>query len=142
MPKIVRTLTIATLLAATSALAQEATPAPEEFDGAFTWTAVDLSTVPMGEGQAAYVQETYIVNTDAEGPLAGLAARCVFMGVTDLATTGMRDTGTCVYQDAEGNQLWDRLEGVSAGNGAAYGGSGTWIGGTDRFEGASWGVHL
>ena len=129
------TLTAAALLAATGALAQEA--APQKFDSAFTWTVVELSKVPMGEGQEAYVQENFIVNTDTEGPLAGLAGRCLFAGVTDLTTSGLRETATCVLQDAEGNQLWERVQGASEGNEAPWEGTTTWIGGTGRFEGAS-----
>ena len=137
MPKTLPALTAAALLAATGALAQEAAPVPQEVEAAFTWTAVDISTVPMGESQAAYVQEGFLVISSADGPLAGLAGRCLFAGVTDLTTMGMRDTGTCVYQDAKGDQLWESMEGASEGNGAPYGGTGTWIGGTGRFEGAS-----
>ena len=78
-----------------------------------------------------------MVISATEGPLAGLAGRCLFTGVADLATMGVEDTGTCVYQDANGDQLWERVEGASACNGAPYTGTATWIGGTGRFEGAS-----
>jgi hypothetical protein len=91
----------------------------------------------MGEGQVASVSEVFVVTSGTEGPLAGLAARCVFMGVIDLTTSGLRDAGTCVYQDADGDQLWERVEEVSEGNGAPYAGTGSWIGGTGRFKGAS-----
>jgi hypothetical protein len=130
------TLTAVLLLAATGVLAQEAAPAPQEIEDASTWTAVEIATVPMGEGQEAYVQESFTVFSRTEGPLAGLAGRCLFAGVTNLATMGVEDTGTCVYQDANGDQLWERVQGASAGN-AAYAGTASWIGGTGRFEGAS-----
>ena len=137
MLKTLLTLTTAGLFAVTGALAQEAAPTPQEIETTFTWTSMDLSTVPMGESQMASVYESFMVIPATEGPLAGLAGRCLFGGVTDLATMGYEDTGTCVYQDANGDQLWERVEGASAGNGAPYEGTATWIGGTGRFEGAS-----
>ena len=137
MLKTLPTLTAAALLAATGALAQEAAPAPQEMEATFTWTSVDISSVPMGESQEAFVAENFMVISATEGPLAGLAGRCLFAGVSDLVTMGGEETGTCVYQDANGDQLWERVEGGSAGNGAPYRGTGTWIGGTGRFEGAS-----
>jgi hypothetical protein len=57
--------------------------------------------------------------------------------VTDLATLGLRYTGTCVYQDAEGNQLWEQVDGASEGESTPTTGTGTWTGGTGRFEEAS-----
>ena len=137
MLKTLPTLTTAALLAATGALAQEAAPAPQEFEAAFTWSTMDISSVPMGESQAAVVSESFLVFSATDGPLAGLAGRCLFAGVADLTTMGIQDTATCVFHDAEGNQLWERIEAMSEGNGAPYGGTGTWIGGTGRFEGAS-----
>lgn len=137
MLKTLPTLTAAALLAATGALAQEAAPPSQEIEETFTWTSVDLSTVPMGEGKVASAYESFMGFPATEGPLAGLAGRCLFAGVTDVATMGYEDSGTCVYQDANGDQLWERVEGASAGNGAPYEGTATWIGGTGRFEGAS-----
>ena len=137
MRKSFPTLAAAALLAATGARAQEAAPAPQEVEATFTWTQVDHPTMPMGEGQDAYASENFLVIADAEGPLAGLAGRCIVTGMTDLATMGSREAGTCVYQDAEGNQLWETIEGSSEGNGAPYVGKATWTGGTGRFEGGS-----
>ncbi|MBP1805315.1 hypothetical protein [Rubellimicrobium aerolatum] len=128
------TLTAALLLAATGALAQEA--APQEVEAPFTWSTVDAApTLPMGDGQEAYMADIYVVLSAAEGPLAGLAGRCMVIGVAVLATSAERNSGTCVYVDAKGDQLWKRIEGE--GNGAPFRGHGTFIGGTGRFEGAS-----
>jgi hypothetical protein len=131
-------LTAGLLVAATGALAQEAAPAPQEIESAFTWSAIDLTpTLPMGEGRDVYLIESFLVVSSTDGPLAGMAARCLVMGENDLATFGYTESGTCVYQDASGDQLWERFEGATEGNGAPSVGTATLIGGTGRFEGAS-----
>jgi len=120
------------------ALAQEATPAPRQIEVTYPWSATDtVPTLPMGEGQDAYLVETLAVVTSPDGPLAGMAGRCLISGVNDLVTFGYTEAGICVLQDASGDQLWDRLEGATEGNGAPSHGHGTWIGGTGRFEGAT-----
>lgn len=104
----------------------------------FTWSATEVTpNLPMGEGRDAYVVETSLVVSSSEGPLAGMAGRCLVTGENDLATFGYTEAGTCVYQDANGDQLWERFEGATPGNGAPSVGRSTWTGGTGRFEGAS-----
>ena len=138
MLKTLPTLTAVALLAATGALAQETSSAPQEIETAYTWSAIDvIPTMPMGEGRDVFLIESFLVFSSADDPLAGLAGRCFVMGENDLATFGYTEAGTCVYQDANGDQLWARFEGTNEGNGASTLGTGTWIGGTGRFEGAS-----
>ena len=67
----------AALPAATGALAQEADPSSQEFEAPYTYTVVDLSSMPMGRGQQAFVAESFLVHTAAEGLLAGLAGHAV-----------------------------------------------------------------
>ena len=136
-------LLVPLLLAATGVPAQETattTPqaAPQEVSVTFTWSSVDAGpTMPMGEGQEAFIAEGLVVVASAEGPLAGLAGRCLLTGTTDLATFGGSAMGTCVYVDANGDQLWERIEESSEGNGAPMIGHGAFSGGTGRFEGAT-----
>ena len=138
MPKILPALIAAAFLAAPGAHAQEAASAAPEVTETFTWSGVDVvPTMPMGEGQEAYLTESLLVISSTGGPLAGLAGRCLVAGVTDLTTMGASESGTCVYQDANGDQLWESIEGASEGNGAPFLGKATWTGGTGRFEGAS-----
>ena len=127
------------LLAATGVPAQEAAPAaPQEVSVTVTWSSVDAApTLPMGEGQEVFVSESLVVAASAEGPLGGLAGRCLLTGATDLSTFGGTAMGTCVYVDANGDQLWERIEEASKGNGAPAVGRGTFLGGTGRFEGAT-----
>lgn len=136
MRKTCMTLTSAALLAATGALAQESAPTTQEFEVTITSTGLVGTTMPMGKGQAAWIREGFLVISDTDGPLAGLGARCLQMGLA-LDAGIERIVNTCVYQDADGNQLWERSEFSTEGNGAPYVGKGTWIGGTGRFEGAS-----
>ena len=124
----------AALLAATGALAQEADPSSQEFEAPYTYTVVDLSSMPMGRGQQAFVAESFLVHTAAEGLLAGLAGHCLYTEIGNLKTT-LQAAGTCVLQDAQGNELWQSWEGAP--EGFIFRGKGTWIGGTGRFEGAS-----
>ena len=114
MLKTLPTLTTAALLAATGALAQEAAPTPQEIEATYTWSAIDvIPTMPMGEGRDVFLIESFLVFSSANDPLAGLAGRCFVMGENDLATFGYTEAGTCVYQDANGDQLWARFEGAS-----------------------------
>ena len=125
-------LLTALCLAATGPMAQEAATTSHEIEAAFTWSGVDAApTMPMGDGQEAFVSESLLVISSTEGPLAGLAGRCFQVGVTDLATMGSQDSGFCVYHDANGDQLWESIESTPEG------GRATWTGGTGRFEGAS-----
>ena len=138
VPPPILPLTAALILAATGALAQEAASAPHEVESTYTWSATDLTpTLPVGGGRDAYLVESFLVVSSSDGPLAGMAARCLVMGENDLATFGYTEAGTCVYQDANGDQLWERFEGATEGNGTPSIGIATVIGGTGRFEGAT-----
>jgi hypothetical protein len=137
VPKIMHPLALA-LLAAMPAMAQEAAPTEQQVEDTFTWSSVEAAPVlAMGEGQEISISEAYLVISSTDGPLAGLAGRCLVMTTTDLPTMGSRDVGTCVYMDANGDQLWESIEGGAESGEAAYVGSSTWTGGTGRFEGAT-----
>ena len=124
----------AVLLAATGALAQDADPVPQVFEAPYTYTVVDLSSMPLGGSQQAFVAESFLVHTATEGPLAGLAGTCLYTGIGNPEAT-LQAAGTCVFRDAQGSELWQSWEGEP--EGFIFKGKGSWIGGTGRFEGAS-----
>jgi hypothetical protein len=130
-------LASAALLAASQAVAQEGAAVSHAIEAAYTWSAVDLSSMAFGEGQIAYSTETYVVVSDRDGPLAGLAGRCLVAGTADMASGGYQYAGACVYQDADGHQLWARNQSAFAGGEAPTTSRAIWTGGTGRFEGAT-----
>ena len=122
-------------LAALGGLAQTALAEP--VDAPFTWSATTLGpSLKLGDSREIAPMESLVVFSVADGPLATLAGRCLILVSTDVTTMAEEDSGTCVFQNAEGHQLWERLDAKGDGKGPVKG-TGTWIGGTGPFQGAS-----
>ncbi len=122
------------MLLAGSGQAQEAGPV----SAAFTWSALDLSTLEMPDGQEAYTLESLIaVAPETKGPLSGLRGRCLLSGVRDPGAGRYAASGVCVHTDGDGDRLVMHLTEGAEGGGALATGVGRWAGGTGKFAGAS-----
>lgn len=127
---------LAALLAASAASAQEANSGAQEFETPYTNTTFELSRMDMGRGQWAFLAESFPLHAATEGPLAGLGGHCLYAGVARDGNGAVQASGTCIFQDAGGDQLWLSWDGLYDGT-SDFTGQGSWIGGTGRFEGAS-----
>ena len=68
------------LAIALPAWAQDAKPTEGRIDASFTWSLVDLASLPAGEGQSVSVSEVLLVITGNEpGPFDRLGGRCLFL---------------------------------------------------------------
>jgi len=124
------------LLTASPVLAQEAALAPQAFEAPFTTTAFELSRSPMAADTWAFAAESFPIHTATDGPLAGLGGHCFYAGVGQAGIGTTRASGTCVFRDAGNNELWQSWEGAYQSD-TVFAATGTWTGGTGRFEGAS-----
>jgi hypothetical protein len=108
------------------ALAQDARPAEGDIDVDFSWSSVELSSIPGPGGGSVTVSEAHLVLTGA-APFDKLAGRCLFQDVQ--AGESGESTGACALADADGDMLFEdvTLEGG--------GGRGTLTGGTGKFAG-------
>ncbi|MBP1805309.1 hypothetical protein [Rubellimicrobium aerolatum] len=136
MPKTIPIL-LAALLAASAAPAQEAAPGAQEFEISYSNTTFELSRMDMGNGQWAFLAESFLpLHAATEGPLAGLGGHCLYTGVAREGIGAVQASGTCIFQDAGGDQLWLGWDGLYDGT-SDFAGQGSWTGGTGRFEGDS-----
>jgi len=120
-------LTALALVFALPALAEDAMPMEGDIKADFTWSSVDLSSLPAPGGGSVVLSETHLDVTNGSGPLDKLAGRCLFK---DLQVGGAgTSTGTCALADADGDMLF---EDVSLDGGA---GKGELTGGTGKFAG-------
>ena len=115
----------------TVGLAQvEGFPPEGPIDSVFTWT-TRQQTIPTANGMEASTAEAFLVLTAASpgSVLDKLAARCLMAGEQNPKGTEYHSKGSCVFSDADGDQIYETFE--EAGNG----GTGRLVGGTGKFAG-------
>ena len=109
------------------ALAQDANPMEGDINADFSWSSVDLASIPAPGGGSVVLTEVHLVVTNGSGPFDKLAGRCLFQGL--MQGQDWKSTGSCTLADAEGDLLF---EDVSEGGGT---GQGKLTGGTGKFAG-------
>jgi hypothetical protein len=123
------------LALALPAAAQDAKPTEGKIDASFTWTSVDLASLPAGETEELYLNEAHLVVTANEpGLFDGLGGRCLLlMRVTGAdAYTG---SGSCLLADADGDRIYERVEEASGkGHATITGGTGKFAGITSEYD--------
>jgi hypothetical protein len=104
------------------ALAQDAQPAEGDIDVDFSWSSVDLSSIPGPGGTSVVVSEAHLVLT-GKAPLDKLAGRCLFKDVQ--AGESGKSLGACAFADSDGDMLFEdvTIEG-GTGRGILTGGTG------------------
>ena len=113
------------LAVALPAWAQDAKPTEGRIDAYFTWSLVDLASVPAGEGQSVSVNEVLLVITGNEpGPYERLGGRCLF-----FSRLNGDASGSCQLADADGDRIFEQIEETSGKRHAVI------TGGTGKFAG-------
>ena len=113
------------------AWAQDAKPTEGKIDASFTWSLVDLASVPAGEGQSVSVNEVLLVVTGNEpGPYQQLGGRCLF-----FSRVNGDASGSCHLADPDGDQIFEQIEETGGKrHGAITGGTGKFAGITGEHE--------
>jgi hypothetical protein len=119
------------LAVALPAWAQDAKPTEGRIDANFTWSLVELASVPAGEAQSVSVNEVALVITGNEpGPFHRLGGRCLF-----LSRTNGEASGSCQLADADGDQIFERVEEAGGkGHAVISGGTGKFAGLSGEYE--------
>jgi len=113
------------------AMAEEAAEGP--IDASFTWTSIDLASMPAAEGGKTYLVEAHLVVTsNVGGPIDKLGGRCLIEGTAH--GDDWQSTGSCTLVDGDGDLLFERIEETGSK------GKGMFEGGTGKFAGIT-GVH-
>lgn len=112
------------------ALAQDAVSAEGAIDVAFTWSAIDLASIPAPDGGTTSVAEAHLVLTSNNGgPIDRLAGTCLLQGLT--RGQDWQSSGSCTLADAEGDFLFETIEETGDKGHAVL------TGGTGKFAGIS-----
>jgi hypothetical protein len=121
------------LAVALPAWAQDTTPTEGTIDATFTWSLVDLASVPAGEAQSVSVSEVQLVITGAEpGPYERLGGRCLFFSRMD--GDAYEASGDCELADADGDRIFERIEETGGeGHAVIAGGTGKFAGLTGEY---------
>jgi hypothetical protein len=113
-------------------------------DANFTWSVVDLASIPAGADAAVHLREAHIVITGKEpGLFDRLGGRCLML--VNAAGESFESTGSCQLADAEGNQIFERIEEVGGqGHAVITGGTGKFAGlsGEYDFDTSGWYTSL
>lgn len=134
------TLCRSALVLMASALPAAAQDAPQEGEIDFTFSAdvSDLATIPGGADRQVSAFEAKLVITETvAGPMKMMGARCVGSGEFDTKTLASQGQGTCVWQDADGDRIFESIE--DSGTGGNVKGKATILGGTGKFAGIAGG---
>jgi hypothetical protein len=121
-------LTAFVVALALPALAQDAQPNEGEIDASFTWSSVDIATIPTARDGTVSVSEVRLVVTaNRPGLIDRLAGTCLLKGTAH--GEAWEATGDCAFADADGDRLFESL--TETGNK----GRGLFTGGTGKFAG-------
>jgi hypothetical protein len=127
-------LAAALMALALPAAAQEA-PREGQIELTFSVDVVELSKVAGGGDREVSVYDANLVITETvAGPMERMAARCIGLEDFDSKTLAFQGGGSCVWQNAEGDQIFENFE--DSGTGSTVTGKGTLIGGTGKFAGS------
>ncbi|MBP7000585.1 hypothetical protein [Amaricoccus sp.] len=108
-------------------LAEDARPMEGDIKADFSWSSVDLSSIPAPEGGSVVVTEAHLVVTNGSEPFDKLAGRCLLLGL--MQGEDWTSTGACTLADADGDLLFeDVTEEGGAGRGKLTGGTGKFAG--------------
>jgi hypothetical protein len=130
-------LAAALIVLALPAAAQEA-PREGEIEFTFSADVEDLSKIAGGGDREVSAFEANLVITETvAGPMERMGARCVGWGDFDARTLASQGRGSCVWQDAEGDQIFENME--DSGAGGTVNGRATILGGTGKFAGMTGG---
>ena len=114
--------------------AQEAKPTEGRIDATFTWSVTTLASLPAGEAEELLLQRGLLRDHGQRaGAFRPLGGRCLFLsGASGGATTAV---GSCLLADADGDQIFERIE-EAAGKGHAVitGGTGKFAGLTGEYD--------
>jgi hypothetical protein len=105
-----------------------------EIELTFSADVRELTKIPAGATQEVSLVEASLVFTETvSGPMERAGARCLALGRFDPETQEWGGRGTCTWQDAEGDKIFETIE--DSGTGGAGAGKGTITGGTGKFAG-------
>ena len=100
----------------------------------YVQTVKDLDT---NGGMKAYVNEGFVFAQSGTpgGLLDGSAGRCVGYGFYSDKTFAGREDGRCTFSDADKDQVFEVYSVSGSGGDAPWAGTGTFEGGTGKYEG-------
>lgn len=108
-------------------LAEDAKPMEGDIKADFSWSSVDLSSIPAPGGGSVVLIEVHLVVTNGSGPFDKLAGRCLFQGL--MQGQDWKSTGACTLADADGDLLFEEVnEEGATGQGKLTGGIGKFAG--------------
>jgi hypothetical protein len=124
--------------AATPALAADL-PAEGLIDSNFTWTSRNTGTIPAANGNNRVTLDAMLVVTAAApgSVLDRLGAHCIGGGKENPKTFAYEFSGACVFEDADGDQIFEIWEESMAAGAAESTGKGTLTDGTGKYAGIS-----
>lgn len=125
-----KTLPLAALVVALGlpALAEDAQPTEGEIDATFTWSGVDIATIPAADGATVVVTRVALVLTaNRPGLVDRLAGDCLMKG--KLRGQEWVASGSCALVDADGDMLFEEVTDTGdKGHSVLAGGTGKFAG--------------
>jgi len=120
-------ITALALAFALPVMAEDVKPMEGDIEADFSWSSVDLSSIPAPGGGSVVLTEVHLVVTNGSGPFDKLAGRCLFQGL--MQGEDWKLTGACALADADGDMLFeDVTEAGGTGRGKLTGGTGKFAG--------------
>jgi hypothetical protein len=109
-------------------------PTEGRIDAQFTWSAVDLASLPAGETETLRLREAHIVITARQpGIFDRLGGRCLFL--MRAVASDYSASGSCLLADADGDTIFERFEEASGkGHAVITGGTGKFAGLTGEYD--------
>ncbi len=116
------------------AFAQDAQPTEGEIDSSFTWSSVDIATIPAARDGTVSLSEVRLVLTaNHPGLIDRLAGTCLLKGIAH--GEDWEATGDCAFADADGDRLFESLtETGGKGHSVLTGGTGKFAGITGELD--------
>ena len=111
-------------------------------EGKFSITYTSLNAAPVkpiaiGKDQEMTVSSAMMTaaNDSGGGLLHNLTGRCLMSVLTDRASKTIDQHGYCTYTDADGDQVFEKVDINKQALGPVIVGKGEWIGGTGKYAG-------
>jgi hypothetical protein len=100
-------------------------------------TAAPVKPIAIGKDQEMTVSSSMMTaaNDSGGGLLHNLAGRCLTSVLIDRASKTIDQHGYCTYTDADGDQVFEKVDINKQALGPVIVGKGEWIGGTGKYAG-------
>ena len=140
-------LVVSAAVLACSMSGANAQPLPPESKFNVTYTVVNVAPIKpisIGKDVDMTVSSSVMtaVNDAGSGLLHNLAGRCLMSSITDRATKTFEQHGYCSYIDADGDQIFEKVDFDRQALAPVIVAKGQWIGGTGKYMGAEGAIEI